>query len=115
LDGGGLVVLASGQLAPYGIAVDADNVYWTDEGVNYASNGSVQRIGLCGGAPTVLAANQEPYAIAIDSRNVYWTNWVLGSGSTGTIESVPIEGGPTTQYAGGQYQPSGIAVRPGVI
>ena len=43
----GVVTLASGLKAPLDIAVDGTSVYWIDAK-------SVQKVPLCGGAPTVL-------------------------------------------------------------
>ena len=52
-------VLASGQASPWGIAVDANNVYWVNHGSTDGSNGSVMLVGLDGGTPVVMASNPE--------------------------------------------------------
>jgi hypothetical protein len=60
---------------PVNIAIDEENVYWTD-----LSAGTVSKIALTGGAPVVLASDQdEPWTVAVDSTSVYWTN--SGSGT----------------------------------
>jgi hypothetical protein len=65
-------VIAPNQLAPYGIAVDSQYVYWT----NFDGN-TVVKAPLAGGAEYVLASGANlniPTSIAVDSVNVYWAN-----------------------------------------
>jgi hypothetical protein len=98
-------VLASGQSNPVGVAVDSQNVYWT----NYASgtgDGTVMSVPVGGGPPTTLAAGQNgPAAIAVDASNVYWVNF-----GDGTVMTIPIGGGSPLTIASGQDHPVGIAV-----
>jgi hypothetical protein len=61
--------IAASQDIPFGIAVDATNVFWTNEGSG-PKLGTVMSAPIGGGAPTTLASGQPtPRAIAIDANN----------------------------------------------
>lgn len=82
-NGSALVVLATGQVRPSAIAVDARNVYWLDENVV----GGVYSVPKTGGAITTLfSGDVQGRRIAVDESNVYFIQ--------GThIDAVPVGGG----------------------
>jgi hypothetical protein len=64
---GTVVTLAAARTDPRGIAVDSQNVFWTDSGGVMTC-----AIGGCGGSPTVLAIAGGP-AIAVEGPYAYFT------------------------------------------
>jgi hypothetical protein len=109
LGGGTAIELVSSQTAPYGIAVDTNNIYWANQGTspNY-TDGSVMSIPLNGGTASPLATGQhKPTGVATDGAHVYWTNNV----ANGTVMKVPVSGGvQPTPLATNQGYPWAIAV-----
>jgi hypothetical protein len=76
---GTLVAIESSASSPLGIAVDDENVYWTEIGDTFANGqvvsdaGSVRKAPKRGGAVTTVADHQSfPSAIAVDGRAIYW-------------------------------------------
>ncbi|WP_437923159.1 hypothetical protein WMF37_29495 [Sorangium sp. So ce291] len=75
--GGSTVLLhMTGQV--HGMAVDSENVYWTQWGSDIAKGP------LTGGEPTLIAEDQpSPWEIAVDATHVYWINY------DGTVMKAP--------------------------
>ena len=71
-----MTTLATGQVHPVGIVVDASYVYFTC----FASDGTVRKVGLAGGpVVTIASAQNQPGYMAMDAKSLYWTN--SGSGT----------------------------------
>ena len=70
-------IVSTGQSGPLGVAVDATNVYWTNN-----TNGTVMKcaVGGCSNAPTTVATGQSgPAGIALDATAIYWANETGGT------------------------------------
>jgi hypothetical protein len=103
----GLVTLAKGQTCPWGMAIDATSVYWTNCGD--PTSGNVLKVPKAGGEVVTLAAGDRLSGIAVDSTSVYW---VAGTedASSGAIMKVPVGGGTPTTLASRAGEPAHLAV-----
>jgi hypothetical protein len=70
---------------PYGIAVDAVNVYWTNSGA-----GEVMQAKTDGSSPLKLATGEDsPRAVRVAGGFVYWVSYSI----VGVLRKVPVGGG----------------------
>src|SRR5580658_4591233 len=93
----GLVALATGQSCPWGLAIDATSVYWTDCGD--PTGGLVLKVAKSGGPITTLATGDRLSGIAVDATNVYWSAGTEGGDGAGSIMKVPTGGGTAVTIA----------------
>jgi hypothetical protein len=108
--GGAPIPLASAGLNTTGIAVDAESVYWTDDGDLSGPNGKVMKVPIAGGAPVTLVSGQDdPQAIALDGTNVYWTTAGVFT-SEASVMKVARVGGAPIKLASIDGEGPGIAV-----
>jgi hypothetical protein len=97
---GGSAVPIALATEPFGLAVDAANVYWTDTAI-----GQVMKMPKSGGTPVVLSTGGfSPLRITVDAANVYF------SSSDGPLRRVPIAGGPTVAVTSVAVTAADIAV-----
>ena len=81
LAGGTAETLATGVRTVTSFAIDAANIYWTDQLANI-----VGKVPLAGGVSTTIAEHQsQPLSVAVDSTNVYWANQGSIGKATGSI------------------------------
>jgi hypothetical protein len=102
-----IVKLAWGHTCPWGMAIDAANVYWTDCGD--PSGGHVQKMPKAGGPVVPLASGNRLSGIAVDGANVYWVAGTADA-SSGAIMTVPTAGGTPAVVAPESGAPAHIAV-----
>ncbi len=89
INGGVVTTLASCGNEPY-LTIDADNVYWTGNGISKVSKNGGTTLKLSTGSAT---------GIAVDSQNVYWTEY----GTSGAVKKMPITGGLAVTLASAAY------------
>lgn len=80
-------VIARDQMGPFGIALDATHVYWTN-----LNGGGVFRMPKAGGAPETLATGAAA-AIGVHEGYVYWT------GSNHSLHRRPVAGGTSQELS----------------
>ncbi len=96
--GGEPEILATDQVLPMAIAVDDENVYWVDKGIDvfwHMQDGAVRKVSKRGGEVVDLARVGVVHpAIAVSKGEVFWvgsepgkTTWEL------TMRKVPVSGG----------------------
>jgi hypothetical protein len=106
INGGTVTTLAPASNNLLGIAVDATNVYFAEQGLS-----KVSKVPIGGGTATQLGNMWNyPIGIAIDSTSVYGAvnnNWWAGNGS---VQKISINGGSATTLASGLNAPVYIAV-----
>jgi hypothetical protein len=98
LAGGKATKFATRQNSPYAIAVDAQDIFWTDAGEYDESdpNGSIMKASIDGGAPVTLAARRSlPSSIVVSGSWVYWVD----DGTPSALAKVSVNGGTTTTLA----------------
>jgi hypothetical protein len=79
--GGSPVALDTGLQEPWGLAIDATNVYYTTAGGGRVKSVPIASTGT--GPVTVLATGQStPLGIAVDGTSVYWANNGVGTVSS---------------------------------
>ena len=92
------------------MAIDGNNVYWSDVGVG------IQKIPLGGGAATILAPQGQGVQIAVDATNVYWTDNFPDAVEGYKVNQVPIAGGTVAELADDDgFGLGGLAVSGSVI
>jgi hypothetical protein len=92
------------NVEPAGLAADDTFAYWADG----ATSGSVAKVSLAGGTPTVVASGQPgPTDVAIDTLYIYWLTQGKSPGA-GAVMKAPLAGGPPTTLASGQEAPRGL-------
>jgi hypothetical protein len=73
-------MVAQGFSGTIALKVDSGNVYATIDDGN-GPTGSVVRVPVTGGTPTVLASSEwGPYGLAVDGNCVYWADMESADG-----------------------------------
>ena len=84
------------------LAVNATDLYYNLDDPSGATSGSIMRVPLRGGAPSVVATTPHPVALTITPTSVVFVD------SSGTLDSVPLAGGTPTKLASVNGQPAQV-------
>jgi hypothetical protein len=103
------VAIASSQSSPWGIAIDATTVFWTNTG-----DGTVKMAPISGAGPvTTLASGQsDPMSVVVSGGSVYWASYARGTSGDGAVMMCAVGGcgGTPTPVATGQTGSWGVAL-----
>ena len=89
--------------SPRSIAVNAVDIFWTNE-----STGNVSRVPIQGGNPVVIGFSQPfAYGLTVDTNTLYWSR--RGTGSDGAIARVALGGGAPVDLVTGLANPEDMA------
>jgi len=104
----GSTVLANRIVAPQGIAVYGNRVYWTESSSPTEPTGAVYSVSTGGLSVQTIATEQaNPSVIAVDSSGIYWTN---RSETDGAVMRASFLGGDGVAIAIDQSGPNGITL-----
>jgi sugar lactone lactonase YvrE len=67
--------IATGQMAPTGISILGDTLFWTYQADGFASGHVFKSLKLSQGSNELAAGLTLPTGLATDDINVYWTQW----------------------------------------
>jgi hypothetical protein len=84
---------------PWGLALDATNLYWSDN-----MRGEIMVAPKSGASPRVLATDTRPLELAVDATSIYWTD------QQGLVLKAPLQGGSPVTLASSSGETVGIAV-----
>ena len=110
--GGTPIVLASGDVGAWSIAVDGTSVYWTNP-----DRHTVMKVPVAGGTAASIApasaasAGLSPWDVATDLGGVYWSYY----NAPGAVMVAPRAGGMPVTVAAQQTGPRSIAVGGGKV
>jgi hypothetical protein len=91
---------------PQGLALDSQNVYWSD-----TTTGVLMKTPKRGGVPTTLASGQSaPAGVAVRAGVVCWTNT-----GDGTVRRASADGGPVVTLASCQSHPFALTIVDGDV
>jgi len=92
-----LVVLASGQADPPGLALSSTSAYWS------SADGAILTVPIAGGAASTFAPAQSGPApigdVAVNGTSVYWIDSVSSGTSSVTVLTAPTAGGTAVTLA----------------